>query len=60
MNWATDVTAIAALVTAITLLISVFQNRRTIDKVHRAVKTSNGQTIAELVEAGEVRRVNGD
>lgn len=29
-----------------------------VEQVHEAVKTSNGQTVGEIIEANEVRRTN--
>jgi hypothetical protein len=57
---AADISAIAALIAAVTLLISVLVNRRTLRAVHNEVKTSNGLTLAALSDRAEGRRIESD
>lgn len=65
-------TAIAALITASSVLASVFLNSRRIkvvdekvevvehkvDDVHTEIKTGNSQTLAQLADAVETRRID--
>jgi hypothetical protein len=51
------ITALAALVTASGLFVSAVLNSRSIKAVHREVTTGNSQTLAQLADASESRRV---
>lgn len=57
---AADITALASLITAIALAISVVLNRRAIRSVHDEVRTSNGLTLAALADRAEGRRIGQD
>lgn len=52
------ITAFAALITSFTLFISVVLTRRGIKQVHEEVKTGNSQTLAQLADADESRRID--
>jgi len=52
------ITAIATLVTALTAFVSVVVNSRRIKDVKNEVKTGNSQTIAQLTDAVETRRID--
>lgn len=57
-NTATLITAIATLVTAFTALASVLINGRRIKEVKHEVTTGNSQTLAQLTDAIETRRID--
>lgn len=59
---ATDYIGLGALITAtaaaiVSIIVALRQNpiARKVDDVHEAVKTSNGTTIGEIVEANDLR-----
>lgn len=56
----TLITAIGTSVVGIIVAIRQTGSKAGIDAIHDAVRTSNGQTIGELVESNEVRRVDED
>jgi uncharacterized membrane protein YhiD involved in acid resistance len=60
--WATAgiITAIGVAIPAVIGAVATVHGNRTIEQVHDAVRTSNGQTIGELVESNEIRRVDED
>lgn len=55
---ATLITAMAAAIVSIIVALRQTGTQQQIEQVHDAVKTSNGQTIGQLAEAGEIRRVS--
>lgn len=55
MELASLITAVASLVAAVGTII----NARKITEVKTEVKTGNSQTIAQLADAGEGRRIRG-
>lgn len=62
---ASVITAIATLITAVTALASVLINSRRlkhlssdVEDVHTEVKTGNSQTMAQLADAQEGRRID--
>lgn len=55
---ATLLTALATLITACTAFASVIINGRRIQEVKHEVKTGNSQTLAQLADAVETRRVD--
>jgi hypothetical protein len=55
---ATLITAIAAFIASSATLISVFINSRHIKEVKHEVKTGNSQTLAQLADARETRRID--
>lgn len=64
-EFASIVTAIATLITAVALLVSTLLNGRRIktvdtkiDEVHTEIKTANGLTLAQLGDAVETRRID--
>lgn len=57
-DFANNVTAISALVTSGAVLISTMVNARRIKDVKHEVKTGNSQTLAQLADAVETRRVD--
>ena len=55
---ATLITAAGAAVVSIVVALRQHDTRNEVAAVHDAVRTSNGDTIGQLIEAGEVRRTS--
>lgn len=50
---------IAAVISALTAAAVAFRTTLKVDAVHREVKTINAQTLAQLADASEARRIAG-
>jgi hypothetical protein len=65
MSW--EVIVLPTIIPSIAVVIAAFITTRKQDRIHQVVqevknevKTTNGSSIAQIIESAEERRVNGD